>query len=286
MDYTAAALVSLGRSSRYRQVQDRRRLASRGLPLVLGRPKISEEIRRLIRQMAEENAGWGAPKIHGELQKLGFELSERTVARYLRRIRRRGNSGQRWLTFLKNHREVIVAFDLFTVPTLTFQLLYCFFVIEHGRRRILHFNVTRHPTADWVVQQLRETFPDAVRYRYAILDHDSKFDADVIAFLKATGLKPKRTSVQAPWQNGLAERWIGSCRREILDHVIALNEQHLRRLIRDYVSYYHDDRIHDSLDKDTPNRRPMESKPSPSATVISSARLGGLHHRYSWREAA
>jgi len=212
-----------------------------------GRPKISEEIRRLIRQMAEENAGWGAPKIHGELQKLGFELSERTVARYLRRIRRRGNSGQRWLTFLKNHREVIVAFDLFTVPTLTFQLLYCFFVIEHGRRRILHFNVTRHPTADWVVQQLREAFPDAVRYRYAILDHDSKFDADVIAFLKATGLKPKRTSVQAPWQNGLAERWVGSCRREILDHVIALNEQHLRRLVRDYVSYYHDDRIHDSL---------------------------------------
>ena len=251
-----------------------------------GRPKISEEIRRLIRQMAEENAGWGAPKIHGELQKLGFELSERTVARYLRRIRRRGNSGQRWLTFLKNHREVIVAFDLFTVPTLTFQLLYCFFVIEHGRRRILHFNVTRHPTADWVVQQLREAFPDAVRYRYAILDHDSKFDADVIAFLKATGLKPKRTSVQAPWQNGLAERWVGSCRREILDHVIALNEQHLRRLVRDYVSYYHDDRIHDSLDKDTPNRRPVESKPSPSATVISSARLGGLHHRYSWREAA
>ena len=113
-----------------------------------GRPKISEEVRRLIRQMAEENTGWGAPKIHGELQKLGFELSERTVARYLRRIRCRGNSDQRWLSFLNNHREVIVAFDLFTVPTLTFQLLYCFFVIEHGRRRILHFNVTRHPTAD------------------------------------------------------------------------------------------------------------------------------------------
>ena len=209
-----------------------------------------------------------------------------TVARYLRRIRRRGNSDQRWLTFLKNHREVIVAFDLFTVPTLTFQLLYCFFVIEHGRRRILHFNVTRHPTADWIVQQLREAFLDAVPYRYAIFDHDSKFDADVMAFLKAMGLEPKPTSVQAPWQNGVAERWVGSCRREILDHVIALNEQHLRRLVRDYVSYYHDDRIHDSLDKDTPNRRPVESKPSPSATVISSARLGGLHHRYSWREAA
>jgi hypothetical protein len=153
------------------------------------------------------------------------------------------------------------------VPTLTLRLLYCFFVIEHGRRRVLHFNVTRHPTADWVVQQLREAFPEAGPYRYAILDHDSKFDGDVIAFLKATGLSPKRTSVQAPWQNGIAERWVGSCRREILDHIIALNEQHLRRLIRDYVNYHQDDRIHDSLDKDTPNRRPVESKPSSAATV-------------------
>jgi putative transposase len=129
-------------------------------------------------------------------------------------------------------------------------------------------NITRHPTAGWVVQQLREAFPEAGPYRYAILDHDSKFDADVIAFLKATGLRPKRTSVQAPWQNGVAERWVGSCRREILDYVIALNEQHLRRLIRDYVNYHHDDRIHDSLDKDTPNRRPVESKPSPAATAF------------------
>ena len=229
--------------------------------------------------------GLGAPKIHGELLKLGFEVCERTVARYLQRLRRRGDPAKRWLAFLANHREVI-AFDFFTAPTLTFQLLYCFFVIEHGRRRVLHFNVTRHPTAEWVVQQLREAFPETGPYRYAILDNDSKFNADVIAFLKATGLRPKRTSIQAPWQNGTAERWVGSCRREILDHVIALNEQHLRRLIRDYVNYHHDDRIHDSLDKDTPNRRPVETRPSPAATVISSARLGGLHHRYSWREAA
>jgi len=251
-----------------------------------GRPKVSEEIRTLIRRMATENTDWGAPKIHGELLKLGFEVSERTVARYLQRLRRRGDLAKQWLAFLANHREAIVAFDFFTVPTLTFQLLYCFFVIEHGRRRVLHFNVTRHPTADWVVQQLREAFPEASPYRYAVLDHDLKFDADVIAFLKATGLKPKRTSVQAPWQNGTAERWIGSCRREILDHAIALSEQHLRRLIREYVNYHHNDRIHDSLAKDTPNRRSVESKPSPAATVISSARLGGLHHRYSWREAA
>jgi putative transposase len=248
----------------------------------VGRPRITEEIRVLIRRLAQENPDWGAPKIHGELQKLGFIVTERTVARYLQRVQRRGEPGKRWLAFLRNHREAIVAFDLFTVPTATFRVLYCFFVIEHGRRRILHFNVTRHPSADWVVQQLREAFPDAAPYRYAIFDRDSIFDADVVAFLKATGLKPKRTSVQAPWQNGTAERWIGSCRREILEHAIALNEAHLRRLIREYVAYYHEDRVHDSLGKDTPEHRPVEPKPTANATVVSLSRLGGLHHRYAW----
>jgi putative transposase len=177
-----------------------------------------------------------------------------------------------------------MALDLFTVPTATFRVLYCFF--EHGRRRILHFNATPHPSADWVVQQLRETFAQAAPYRYAILDRDSIFNADVIAFLKATELEPKRTSIQAPWQNGIAERWIGSCRREILDHIIPVNEEHLRRLIRDYVRYYHEDRVHDSLSNDTPNRRPIEPKPTTDATPISQPRMGGLHHRYTWRQAA
>jgi putative transposase len=208
------------------------------------------------------------------------------VARYLRRIRCRGDPDKSWLTFLQNHREVIAAFDFFTMPTVTFQLLYCFFVIGHGRRRILHFKVTRHPTAEWVVQQLREAFPEPGPYRYIVFDRDSTFNNEVDTFLKATGLEPKRTSVQAPWQNGIAERWVGSCRREILDHVIALDEAHLRRLMRDYVNYHHEDRIHDGLSKDTPNRRPIEQKPSSEATVISLARLGGLHHRYSWKEAA
>jgi hypothetical protein len=251
-----------------------------------GRPKISAEIRNLIGTMAVENTGWGAPKIHGELLKLGFEISECTVARYLRRLRRPGDPGQRWLTFLTNHREAIAAMDFFAVPTVTFKLLYCFFVIEHGRRRILHFNVTSRPTSEWVVQQLREAFPESGQYRYVIFDHDAKFNGDVIAFLKATGLKPKRTTIQAPWQNGTAERWIGSCRRELLDHVIPLNEPHLRRLMGEYVKYHHEDRIHDSLDKDAPNRRPAENRPSASAAVISSSRLGGLHHRYSWPAAA
>jgi putative transposase len=166
--------------------------------------------------MAAENSDWGAPRIQGELLKLGFEVSERTVARYLRR--RRGDPGKQWLAFLANHREAIVAMDFFTVPTLTFKLLYCFFVIEHRRRRILHFNITSYPTSDWVVQQLREVFSEAGPYRYVILDRDSKFNGEVIAFLEATGLKPRRTSVEASWQNGIAERWVGSCRREILDH--------------------------------------------------------------------
>ena len=239
-----------------------------------GRPRITTEIRELIMRLAAENTGWGAPKIHGELLKLGFDVSERTVARYLRRIHRRGDPKRNWLTFLNNHREVIVALDFFTVPTITFRLLYCFFVIEHQRRNVLHCNVTAHPTADWVIQQLRDTFTGDEPYRYVILDHDAKFNAEMITFLKSTGLKPKRTSVQAPWQNGIAERWVGSARREILDHVIALNEGHLRRLLREYIAYHQEDRIHDALAKDTPNRRPIEKRPSPAAMVVSSARLG------------
>jgi putative transposase len=165
-----------------------------------GRARITEEVRTLIRRLAEENPDWGAPRIHGELRKLGFVVSERTVARYLRCVQRRGDPGKQWLAFLQNHREVIAACDFFTVPTVTFRLLYCFFIIEHERRKILHFNITRHPTAAWVVQQLREAFPEVSPYRYVILDHDSKFDAEVITFLKATGLEPKRTSIQSPWQ--------------------------------------------------------------------------------------
>jgi hypothetical protein len=192
----------------------------------------------LITRLAEENPGWGAPKIHAELQKLGFTMAERTVARYLRRIVRRGDPDQKWLTFLQNHREVLAACDFFTVPTVTFRMLYCFLAIEHERRKILHCNVTQYPTAEWIVQQLGEAFPEPCRYRYVILDRDRKFDGEVMAFLRAAGLKATGTSVRAPWQNGLAERWIGSCRREILDHVIALNETHLCRILREYVNYH------------------------------------------------
>src|SRR6202171_727520 len=188
-----------------------------------GRPRISEEMRTLIRRLAAENADWGAPRIHGELLKLGFDVSERSVPRYLRR----GDPASRWSAFLANHREAIVACDFFTVPTLTFQLLSCFFVIEHRRRMILHVNVTREPTPAWVVQQLRNVFPGDGPYCFMLLDHDSKFDGNVIGFLKATGLDPTRTGIQAPWQNGVAERWVASCRREILDYIIALHALNL-----------------------------------------------------------
>ena len=167
-----------------------------------GRPKIAEEVRVLIRRLADENPDWGAPKIHGELQKLGFVVSESSAARYLRRIRRQVDPGKRWLTFLQNHREAIVAFDFFTVPTVNFRLLYCFFVIEHARRKILHLNVTRHPSADWVVQQVRAAFPEAGSYRYVILDRDAKFDDSLITFLAGDRIDAQtnqRASALAEW---------------------------------------------------------------------------------------
>ena len=260
------------------------RLRSRTIKL--GRPTVTPEIRRLIRQMAQENPGWGAPRIHGELLKLGFEVSERTVSRCLARLIPNGSVAKRWLAFLKNHKELITALDFFTVHTWAFRILYCFFVIEHGRRRILHFNVTEHPTAAWVIQQLREAFSESTLYRYAILDRDGKFSTEVRAALKASGLRPIVTSRESPWQNGIAERWVGSCRRELLDHVIALNEAHLRRLLRSYVNYYHADRTHDGLGKEAPGGRPTQNRPSLEATVVGLPRVSGLHHRYEWSEAA
>jgi putative transposase len=188
-----------------------------------GRPKVTKDIRELIRRMKAENPKWGAPRIHGELLQLGFAVSEPTVSRYLQRLKRRCDEGKakRWLAFLNNYREVIAAFDFFTVPTLRFQTLYCFFVIEHSRRRILHFNCTAQPTGDWIVQQLREALPLPCRYRYVLFDRDAKFGHDVVGFLKASGIKPMRISVRSPWQNGVAERWVGSARREMIELIMS-----------------------------------------------------------------
>ena len=198
---------------------------------------------------------------------------------------RKSQAGQ-WLAFLNNHCEAIAAFDFFTVPNLYFRTLYCFFVIEHGRRRVLHFNATLHPTSDWIVQQLREAFPLPCPYRYVLFDHDSKFGSEVLQFLNSSALKPLRTSIQSPWQNGVAERWVGSVRRELFDHIIPLNEYHLRRFGRDYLAYYHQDRTHIGLNKHTPAERAVEKLSRFRTRIVSSPRLGGLHHRYRWSEAA
>jgi len=205
---------------------------------------VSKEIRALIFRMVAENPTWVAPHIHGELLKLGFELSETTVSRCLRRLPRTPDSAKHWLTFLRNHREAIAAMDFFTVPTLTFGVLYCFFVIGHDRRKILRFGVTRNPTAPWVVQQLREAWPYKQPHRFLLSDRDAKFGTEVISAVRDLGSQPTRTSFRSPWQNGVSERWVGSCRRDLLDHVIVLNERHLKRLMSQYVLYYHEDRTH------------------------------------------
>ena len=245
----------------------------------LGRKRVSKEVRDLIFQMIAENPTWGAPRIHGELQMLGFEMSERTVSRWIQQAPRNPEPAKRWLTFLRNHRAALAAMDFFTVPTFTFGVLYCFFVIAHDRRRILHFNVTRNPTSSWVIQQLRETFPYESAHRHLIFDRDAKFDWEVVAAVTAIGAKPTRTAFNSPWQNGVAERWVGSCRWDLLDHVIALNERHLKRLLAEYIRYYHEDRPHLGLGKETPDRRTAR-KQWGSERVVSRSRLGGLHHRY------
>ena len=175
--------------------------------------------------------------------------------------------------------------DFLVIPTARFRLLYVWFIIDHERRRILHLGVTANPTSQWVVQQLREAFPHDTAPRFLILDNDSIFSDKVTDAILSLGIEPKRTAFRSPWQNGTAERWIGSARRELLDHVIILNAEHLHRLLRDYVAYYNADRVHTRL-KDAPQHRPLEERQSLEAKVVGLPRVGGLHHRYVWREAA
>ena len=172
------------------------------------------------------------------------------------------------------------------MPTITFRLVYGFFVIHHGRRQLLHANVTENPTAAWVIQQLREAFPWEATAKYLICDRDSTFSPVVRGAIESMGLKVKYTAFRSPWQNGVAERWIGCLRQSLLHHVIVFNEAHLRELLREYVVYHNTDRLHCALDGDAPGGRVVESKPSPTAEVTALPRLGGLHHRYQWREAA
>ena len=231
--------------------------------------------------MVAENPTWGAPRIHGELLKLGFDLSERSVSRWIRRAPRDPDPIKQWLTFLKNHREAIAAMDFFTVPTLTFGVLYCFFVIGHDRRKILYFNVTRNPHTLWVVQQLREAWAYQQPHRFLLFDRDAKFGANVASAVRNIGSQPTRTAFRCPWQNGVAEHWVGSCRHDLLDHVIILNERHLKRLMSAYLLYYHEDRTHLGLAKDAPAGRPIDIHSKAESKIQSFARLGGLQHRYA-----
>jgi putative transposase len=243
----------------------------------IGRRQIPKQVRELIFRMVVENPTWGAPRIHGELLMLGFDVSERTISRWMKRAPRDPERANRWLAFLRNHREVIAAMDFFTVPTVTFNVLYCFFVISHDRRRILHFNLTKHPTSLWVVQQLREAFPFESAPQFLIFDRDGKYGAEVPAAVQYLKIRPVRTSFESPWQNGVAERWVESFRSDLLDHVIPVNERHLKRLLSDYVRYYHEDRTHLGLGKGTPSGR---IRSAVQGRILSQDRLGGLHHRY------
>jgi transposase InsO family protein len=240
-----------------------------------GRPQISGELRALIRQMSIENPLWGAPRIHGELLKLGLEVAQSSVAKYM--VKRQGPRGQGWGTFLRNHAPDIAAIDLFVVPTLGFDLLYALVIVRLDRKELVWVNVTVSPTAEWVARQITEAFPWDEAPHYLIRDHDRIFGDIVRCRLGAMGIRDRPIARGPPWQNGYAERLIGSIRRECLDHVVILGEAHLRRVLQAYKSYYNKLRTHRSLDKDAPRPRPVEL----TGRITSQAILGGLHHQYA-----
>ena len=239
-----------------------------------GRPQISAELRALIRRMSIENPLWGAPRIHGELLKLGFEVAQSSVAKYM--VKRGGPPGQGWRTFLRNHAPDIAAMDLFVVPTIGFSLLYAFVIVRLDRRDLVWTNVTTNPTAEWIARQLTEAFPWSTAPRYLVRDRDRIYGSIVPRRLRTMGIRDKPIAPASPWQNGFAERLIGSIRRECVDHIVVLGEAHLRRILESYARYYNDIRTHRSLDKDAPAFRPIQR----IGNIASHAILGGLHHHY------
>jgi putative transposase len=230
--------------------------------------------------MAEANPLWGAPRVHGELSKLGIDISQSTVAKYM--TRRRRPPSQTWRTFLANHIDQIAAADFFVVPTVTYRTLFVLVILAHQRRRVTHVAVTAHPTALWTAQQLREAFPEDAAPRYLIHDRDHAFAA-LATTASGMGIQELRTAPRSPWQNAYAERVIGSIRRECLDHVIVVNEIGLSRVLSRYLEYYHQSRTHLSLVKDSPQHRPIA--PPALGPVVETPQVGGLHHRYSRRAA-
>jgi len=246
-----------------------------------GRPPIEREIRDLIRQMSRENLTWGAARIVSELTLLGYDVAEATVAKYM--IRPRKPPSQTWRTFLDNHVPDIAACDFFTVPTVTFRVLYVFIVLRHDRRQVVHFNVTSNPHAEWTAQQIVNAFPYDETPRFLLRDRDGIYGDYFKNRVKGVGIDEVLIASRSPWQNPYCERIIGSIRRECLNHVIMLNERHLQRVLADYFDYYHNCRPHLSLDHNSPAPRCIE--PSAAGEVVAIPQVGGLHHRYTRRAA-
>ncbi len=242
-----------------------------------GRPKIAVEVRELIRCMSRENPTWGAPRVRSELRLLGHDVAKSTVAKYMTRLKKPPSQG--WRTFLTNHASEIAAIDFFVVPTVTFRLLFGFVVLRHERRQVAHFNVTDHPSAAWTAQQVIEAFPFDEAPKYLLRDRDGIYGDEFVARVDGMGIEEILTAPRSPWQNPYVERLIGSIRRECLDHVIVLNEEHLRRILREYFLYYHADRPHMSLESNSPTERQVE--PPATGGVVALPRVGGLHHRYT-----
>src|SRR5213594_1367235 len=246
-----------------------------------GRPRVSRQFRALVVRMAQANPLWGAPRIHGELQKLGIEVAERTVSRML--SKRRTPPSQTWRTFLANHVRDLVSIDFFTVHTVGLRVLFVLIVLAHHRRRVVHFNVTEHPTAHWTAQQIVDAFPDDTAPSYLLRDRDRVYGQQFRHRVKGIGIDEVLTAPHSPWPNPFAERLIGSIRRECLNHVLVLGESHLRRILARYFSYYHRARTHLALDKDAPDVRPVELPEA--GRIVEIPEVGGLHHRYV-RQAA
>jgi transposase InsO family protein len=239
-----------------------------------GRPPIETDLRVLIRRMNKENPLWGAPRIHGELLKLDFEVAQSTVAKYM--VKRRGPPSQGWRTFLRNHVPDVAAIDMFVVPTIGFKLLYGIVIRRLDRRRLVWINVTANPTADWIARQITEAFPWDQAPRYLLRDRDRSYGTVVRRRLQAMGIRDHPTAPRSPWQNGHVERLIGSIRRECLDHIVVMGEASLRRTLKAYARYYNEVRTHRSLHKDAPETRPVQF----IGLILSRPVLGGLHHQY------
>jgi transposase InsO family protein len=227
------------------------------------------------------NPLWAAPRIHGELLKLGIDVSQATVAKYM--VRQRKPPSQTWRAFLSNHVKNLISTDFFIVPTISFRVLFVFIVLGHQRRRLLHFNVTSHPTAEWTAQQIPEAFPWDSAPRYLLHDRDSIYGDSFRQRVRGMGTREVLTAPRSPWQNPYAERLIGSVRRECLDHVVVLNETALRRTLSSYFTYYLKTRTHLALGKDAPEARAIQ--PPKLGAVVEILEVGGLHHRYERRAA-